>query len=777
MDEVIAALESLDHTGSFFSSRQASITDFDIKLNKVGPLIFPLTKDQIDPLIAMAKPAQFGWCDQTILDESVRKVWEIPKNKVKIGKKQWRAKFEPLLKKIKTDLGLPEKSTLTADLHNMLIYEPGHFFKPHQDSEKTDGMVATLVVVLPSQYDGGELIVDHNGVKQSFKFKASQLNKFSCVSFYADCYHEVQPVTSGYRVTLTYNLVLENYRGGVEILYEQDFGKKLAKALQNYFVNELSDQRRRHSSVRKMVYLLDHQYTQKGLSWDSLKNTDRTRVNALLKIANDLNLTAHLALADIKECWECEFDGGHHSYRYGDDDDEEECDDDDEMYAIPDYILATDTVLKYWIDQQGKHVEYKPLSPRSDEVCWTGGNDDFEPYESEYEAWMGNYGNTLDRWYHRAAIVLWGAADHYPLLFEIDMSDFAQELFTLVDTQGSREKLQAMLQETVAYWESYASKHADEQDIMRVLTLARYLKNDQVSAVLLTAYQTDFFNISTLPVWLELIKEYGASWWLKIFNAITAKEQRGRANRNSSFKSFTEIMQQLVAVPACQPIINWLIHYQQEAIYSVDQAKDITEGAYQRLASRRVDEVIDFMQGTLIVNDKKNHLGMMNIILNDSKTYPSLLLVGLFDACVPRLNPSDLKDWGYRRFFGRVYTALKKEEAQGLRRQDDWSIQVKSKCNCADCNSLNEFLAQADNSHVKWPLAEGRRGHLSCELDRLGIPVFSRTEKKGRPYTLAIIKTSELYSEAKKRYAAVQVAKAVLDQKWQSLLGDSEKFH
>ncbi|HEX5995520.1 MAG TPA: hypothetical protein VFY84_10300 [Jiangellales bacterium] len=29
------------------------------------------------------------------------------------------------------------------------------------------------------------------------------------------------------------------------------------------------------------------------------------------------------------------------------------------------------------------------------------------PYASEYEGYMGNYGNTMDRWYRRAAIVVW----------------------------------------------------------------------------------------------------------------------------------------------------------------------------------------------------------------------------------------------------------------------------------------------------------------------------------------------------------------------------------
>jgi hypothetical protein len=39
---------------------------------------------------------------------------------------------------------------LAAQLYKMLLYERGSHFAPHRDSEKQEGMVATLVVMLPS---------------------------------------------------------------------------------------------------------------------------------------------------------------------------------------------------------------------------------------------------------------------------------------------------------------------------------------------------------------------------------------------------------------------------------------------------------------------------------------------------------------------------------------------------------------------------------------------------------------------------------------------------
>jgi predicted 2-oxoglutarate/Fe(II)-dependent dioxygenase YbiX len=62
-------------------------------------------------------------------------------------------------------------------------------------------MFGTLVVHLPSDFKGGDLVVRHNG--QEHTFGTRQLGPgaagLSYVAFYADCEHEVKPVTKGYR--------------------------------------------------------------------------------------------------------------------------------------------------------------------------------------------------------------------------------------------------------------------------------------------------------------------------------------------------------------------------------------------------------------------------------------------------------------------------------------------------------------------------------------------------------------------------------------------------
>jgi hypothetical protein len=82
---------------------------------------------------------------------------------VKLDKRRWNKTLLPMLDRLREDLGLPSGCVLKAELHSMLVYAPGQFFVPHQDTEKADAMVGSLVVTLPSEFTGGALVVAHGG--------------------------------------------------------------------------------------------------------------------------------------------------------------------------------------------------------------------------------------------------------------------------------------------------------------------------------------------------------------------------------------------------------------------------------------------------------------------------------------------------------------------------------------------------------------------------------------------------------------------------------------
>ena len=96
-------------------------------------------------------------------------------------------------------------SFIRAKLYKLNVYSTGGHFKAHVDTPWTKEMFGSLVVCLPSQFTGGALVTRHQGRQVTFDWSSSP-NATHWASFFSDVEHEVLPVTSGHRVTLTYNL-------------------------------------------------------------------------------------------------------------------------------------------------------------------------------------------------------------------------------------------------------------------------------------------------------------------------------------------------------------------------------------------------------------------------------------------------------------------------------------------------------------------------------------------------------------------------------------------
>jgi hypothetical protein len=82
------------------------------------------------------------------------------------------------------------------------MYETGGLFRAHRDTEKTDGMFGTLVVVLPEAHSGGDLIVRHETREVAVSLSSSDISQLRFAAFYADCEHEVNRITEGSRVAV-----------------------------------------------------------------------------------------------------------------------------------------------------------------------------------------------------------------------------------------------------------------------------------------------------------------------------------------------------------------------------------------------------------------------------------------------------------------------------------------------------------------------------------------------------------------------------------------------
>ncbi|HET9081803.1 MAG TPA: 2OG-Fe(II) oxygenase, partial [Trebonia sp.] len=283
--------------GAFSARVSVPARDVRLTVAGAGPISLPVRAPQAKRMIASARPARFGRGEQTLMDLSVRDTWEITPDQVTLTGLDWDA----ILAEVRDGLGLPPRARLRAEPHALLVYGKGQFFLPHQDSEKDDTMIGTLVVSLPSSHTGGELLIEHNDKTVAYQASATEV---SVAAFYADCRHEVKPVRTGSRVTLACNLLLDSDPAG-EIPAEPS--AEAARYLTEHFTTRVSrwkgDDR---EPPNRLVYLLDHEYTQRGLSWDRLKGADAERAALLRAAAEDAGCEAILALTEIKETWDTE---------------------------------------------------------------------------------------------------------------------------------------------------------------------------------------------------------------------------------------------------------------------------------------------------------------------------------------------------------------------------------------------------------------------------------------------------------------------------------------
>jgi hypothetical protein len=97
-----------------------------------------------------------------------------------------------------------------SELYKINSYGPGGLFREHQDTPREKGYLGTLVVALPTAFEGGEFVLRHGAMEHvldwSVEGRGAHADELHWVFFYSDVKHEIKPVKSGYRITISYNI-------------------------------------------------------------------------------------------------------------------------------------------------------------------------------------------------------------------------------------------------------------------------------------------------------------------------------------------------------------------------------------------------------------------------------------------------------------------------------------------------------------------------------------------------------------------------------------------
>ncbi|KAE9031381.1 hypothetical protein PF011_g126 [Phytophthora fragariae] len=277
INDVLARAD--EKAGEFSFGGQAHVlpSTAGLFVDGVGSIPVPITAEQAEMLITQCEKSPFGHDFDTKMDENVRKSWQLEPDMVQLKNPLWKTGLDELTKTIALRLGY-ENIPLESTLYKLLMYgEGGHFVK-HQDTEKKDGMIATLVVQLPSLHEGGDLVVHSKGkVRYRHDFGKSDGTAAYLPHYavhYADSEHAVEKVTKGYRLVLVYSICLPKTMRHFKRDPDDGLIEELAEAIAN--IDPEDDD--------SFALLLGHNYTEKSimdLGFGAFKGIDRARVGVL----------------------------------------------------------------------------------------------------------------------------------------------------------------------------------------------------------------------------------------------------------------------------------------------------------------------------------------------------------------------------------------------------------------------------------------------------------------------------------------------------------------
>ncbi|PVH81899.1 hypothetical protein DL98DRAFT_530658 [Cadophora sp. DSE1049] len=164
----------------------------------------------LEQLLESCAAATFGRKNKDILDESYRKAG-------KLDRSQFSVDFHPH-DYVNVDFieGREQHRGVMAELYKLNVYSgPSGKFRAHVDTPRGATQFGSLVVCLPHPHEGGNLRVTHAGHSKYFDWSNTDAATIQWAAFYSDCEHEVLEVTSGHRITLTYNLYVTESVGKI----------------------------------------------------------------------------------------------------------------------------------------------------------------------------------------------------------------------------------------------------------------------------------------------------------------------------------------------------------------------------------------------------------------------------------------------------------------------------------------------------------------------------------------------------------------------------------
>ena len=154
---------------------------------------------------------------------------------------------------------------------------------------------------MPCNYTGGRITVYHQNKKKEFDFGGEEaLATFYYAAFYAECHHEIEPVTEGYRLCLIYNLIWKGSPNDIPVPPDHQLNLvayKIKSTLKKWEKDAGAT-----DSPKMMVCILEHECSSSdGLSFDFLTGIDKSKAEILITAKEGCNFDLFLTRITVSK--------------------------------------------------------------------------------------------------------------------------------------------------------------------------------------------------------------------------------------------------------------------------------------------------------------------------------------------------------------------------------------------------------------------------------------------------------------------------------------------
>lgn len=748
-------LAKVSRPGDFYAHGVLETPLPRVEVEGVGVVSFPVPAAQIQQLVEQAERAPYGRGGETLLDTSVRKVWQIRPSAVQLGGRSWEATFQVILSRVTAALGCGE-SQVTAELYKLLIYDQGGFFKAHRDTEKVEGMFGTLVVVLPSFHRGGELVVRHAGREVVLDLSNSEVSELKFAAFYADCEHEVRPVTEGNRVCLIYNLLQKQAKGAGKLLtaplYETEV-LKAAQILQAAF--------NRANAPAKLAWLLGHQYSPAGLSFSGLKGEDAALAKVLRQAGERAGCAAHLGIVHIEESGPAQpaYDSYRSSRRRRYRDDDEDADVSSDEFEIIE-VSDVSRYLDQWRDCGDRVIDFGKLPLADGEILPDGALDDEDPDEQRLMEATGNEGATFERSYHRAALVLWPRDRFATVLLQAGVGAALPYLRQQMDALHKapagtdRATVLTLAAQIIAKWEA-SPPYPGYSDTGRPATCAEMLPllHALADPALLARFVRDVlparYDGSENELLAAALPLLGGQLAGELLSQLVRKNVRSQAPACIRLLSRCLQVIQASVRPERQPALQEVAEAVVEALPDLpphdrhmpgepwwrDPHRKPVDG---EVAADLLASLAALPSGALLEKAAAAMISNRAVFDPARVMVPALKGWHRRGGAAPAAGPAFWELWQY------AADALLARSEFPPEAPRDWRQNVQLSCKCADCAELQKFALDPVQKVYRFRARQDKRQHVESQISGC-MDVECVTDRSGSPQTLVCTKTRATY--------------------------------